>query len=550
MKNTLSLFDGISCGQVALKKKHNIGLYLASEIDVPAIKITQHNFPDTIQLGDVKKINVIPLYLSEVYDYLCKKHFNNDIYRIQSIISKREMLHRIVEEQTMSAYFGTQIQDEESKISSNSGLSINDRIWFWKHNLGSNENVFNIIRSGERRKTPNTIDVGELCKHSFWWNGNGQSEPGTTKKSLEGTSRKSGIRSNKTKTTGSRDQTIFKSIEPGISETKFDQTISRPSEKRELFNINEETGSERYVREKEEDRRNKTTGEVCNTENTLPTNNDVYDTINDDQYFLSLYNETQVTLVECEWGIIIFKGKIDICFAGSPCQRFSSAGKRDGMSTKDDDIETLTQYLILKEQKYKFNGDSYLYWEFVRILEEAKPTNFLLENVVMIKKWKDIISKSLGVLPIRINSSLVSAQNRDRYYWANIPGITTPEDKVILISDIDEKAIGGCGTRNQFAGNYYPDGIRKKYDEPNFTVRKDFKSNCLTCGGNLHKIMMNNGHIRFLTIDEWEKLQTLPVGYTDIPGLSITDRKCSIGNGWTVNVITHILNFIPYEELP
>jgi DNA (cytosine-5)-methyltransferase 3A len=208
-----------------------------------------------------------------------------------------------------------------------------------------------------------------------------------------------------------------------------------------------------------------------------------------------------------------------------------------------------TQYLILKEQQYKFNGDSYLYWEFVRILEDANPTYFLLENVVMIKKWKDIISKSLGVLPIRINSSLVSAQNRDRYYWTNIPGITTPEDKGILISDIDEKAIGGCGTRNQFAGNYYPDGIRKKYDEPNFTVRKDFKSNCLTCGGNLHKIMLDNGLRRFLTIDEWEKLQTLPVGYTDIPGLSITDRKCAIGNGWTIDVIIHILNFIPYEEL-
>jgi len=90
--------------------------------------------------------------------------------------------------------------------------------------------------------------------------------------------------------------------------------------------------------------------------------------------------------------------KIDLLIGGSPCQSFSNAGLRNG-----------------------FDGKSGLFWEYVRVLKEVKPTYFLLENVKMKKEWRDIISKELGVEPIEICSSLFSAQQRKRLYWTNIP---------------------------------------------------------------------------------------------------------------------------------
>ena len=214
--------------------------------------------------------------------------------------------------------------------------------------------------------------------------------------------------------------------------------------------------------------------------------------------------------------------QVDYCFSGSPCQSFSIAGKQTG-----------------------FEGKSGLFWEFIRLKKELNPTYFLLENVSMKKEWMDVISSAVGVKPILFNSSLVSAQNRKRFYWTNIPNVTLPESRRVMLSYIADGAIGGGGSRNIFVGNYKPDGT-KKYDTPNFTIRKDGKSNCLTCSSGCDKIVFKNGLIRPLTIDEWERLQTLPIGYTDVPGLSISARKHAIGNSWTLDVIKHIFSFLPY----
>ena len=103
--------------------------------------------------------------------------------------------------------------------------------------------------------------------------------------------------------------------------------------------------------------------------------------------------------------------KIDLLIGGSPCQSFSFAGKRKGMSTKcETEILTLEHYLQLKSEGYEFEGQSYLFWEFMRLLNEVKPTYFLLENVMMGEKWENILSKAIGVNAIEINSALVSAQ--------------------------------------------------------------------------------------------------------------------------------------------
>lgn len=143
--------------------------------------------------------------------------------------------------------------------------------------------------------------------------------------------------------------------------------------------------------------------------------------------------------------------KIDILIGGSPCQSFSFAGKRKGMSTKDEqEILTLEHYLELKAEGFEFEGQSYLFWEYMRLLNEVKPKYFLLENVMMGEKWEKVLSKAIGVKPIMINSSLLSAQNRQRLYWTNIglepqglfgdleTTIKQPKDKGILLKDILE----------------------------------------------------------------------------------------------------------------
>ena len=108
--------------------------------------------------------------------------------------------------------------------------------------------------------------------------------------------------------------------------------------------------------------------------------------------------------------------QIDLLIGGSPCQGFSFAGKQ----------------LNFDDPRSK------LFWEYVRLLKELQPTYFLLENVRMKQQSMDVITEALGVEPVLINSSLVSAQNRQRYYWTNIPMTGLPDDKGIVLKDILE----------------------------------------------------------------------------------------------------------------
>jgi len=215
-----------------------------------------------------------------------------------------------------------------------------------------------------------------------------------------------------------------------------------------------------------------------------------------------------------EWNIDW--SKIRFIAAGSPCQGVSLAGKRKGL------------------------GDprSGLFFVFVEIYKHAKQFNpdvkFLLENVTMNKVDRNTITELLGVQPIVINSSLVSAQNRKRWYWTNIPNVTVPEDRGITLDSIIPGAIG-CGTNGR-----HIKGSGKKWTQV-FSMRKDGKANCVTCGtGNTGKYIIGNTQYNY-NIELIEKLQTLPVGYTDVPGLSKTAKYEMIGNGWTIEVIKHIL---------
>lgn len=334
--------------------------------------------------------------------------------------------------------------------------------------------------------------------------------------------------------------------------------------------------------------------------------------------------------------------KIDILIGGSPCQSFSFAGKRKGMSTKDEqEILTLEHYLELKAEGFEFEGQSYLFWEYMRLLNEVKPKYFLLENVMMGEKWEKILSKAIGVKPIMINSSLVSAQNRQRLYWTNIglepqglfgdleSTIQVPKDKRILLKDIleldvdkkyflsdkaykrimsyntSQRSFNDAGKAMCLAAGYSKLGRdnqlivhnlqKRSADRPALQKNKnaggsghisksDGKTYCLDVGNtqaveirevkqlndskesggkqpymqnrvyDINGInpalttlwnganLINTNKIRRLTPVECERLQTVKDNYTN--HVSDSQRYKMLGNGWTVDVIVHILNYI------
>jgi len=281
--------------------------------------------------------------------------------------------------------------------------------------------------------------------------------------------------------------------------------------------------------------------------------------------------------------------KIDLLLGGSPCQGFSFAGKQ-----------------------LNFNDDrSKLFFEFVRLLKELKPKYFLLENVVMKKEYQNIITKYLGVPPIMINSSLVSAQNRKRLYWTNIKNVSQPKDKGIILQNILEDNIpsdmilnnkciprrdkslvfssnGLCHFGNaDIKGNneyikrvYHPSGksptlttMQGGNTQPKIVFLKgignkeSYKSRDFRQGYRIYSItgksatltatakgkggfselygneIDNKISYRKLTPLECERLQTVPDNYTN-QGISNSQRYKMLGNGWTVDVIAHILSFI------
>ncbi len=212
--------------------------------------------------------------------------------------------------------------------------------------------------------------------------------------------------------------------------------------------------------------------------------------------------------------------QIDLIMFGSPCTDLSRAGKGLGMRTTCGiKVTTLKQYLSLKKEGKEFHGQSYLFWEAIRVLKALKPKYFLLENTLMDIEWRNIISKELGVEPVKINSSLLSAQNRERLYWTNLPGFKMPKDKGVLLTDLYPNTISAGVRGRKFKGD--------DFYTPTLTTRKDGKANCLvTSPSRTNLIIDNEGQLKTITVEQAEVLQTLSKGYTDLKGVSKAIDNC------------------------
>ena len=243
-----------------------------------------------------------------------------------------------------------------------------------------------------------------------------------------------------------------------------------------------------------------------------------------------------------------FKTDIDIVIFGSPCQSFSRAMRQE----RKIGLEDMQR--------------SGLFLECHRILKEVKPKYFLMENVIMNEDDKNIISKMMGVEPVRINSSLVSAQLRDRYYWTNIPNVTIPQDKGIKLQDIlnngyvphdKSKCLRMCDSHGFYNGcNWTPIKRFYRYYFKSFGDMifpcKEYFENCLKISksilnGNKPSAKIFDNYVgndfdqaRYLWKEERARLQTVPEKYVEC----MTEQEAAdlLGDGWTVDVIAHIFN--------
>lgn len=224
-------------------------------------------------------------------------------------------------------------------------------------------------------------------------------------------------------------------------------------------------------------------------------------------------------------------GGVDFLSGGSPCNNLSRTVINNSEHNQG-----------LKGEKSK------LFDEYVRIKNEVSPTYFLYENVASMKNEdRDVITDRLQVEPIMMDSTLLTAQDRKRYYWTNIPNVMQPEDKGIVLKDIMMDEVDETYYYDQ---TFYFHGWDKKviatlhvkgHDILKRIYNPNDKCGTLTAcrGGYKQKKVYHNGRARKLTPLEYERLQTVPEGYTE--GVADGHRYNMLGDGWTVDVIVHIL---------
>lgn len=469
--NVLSCFDGISCGQLALKKNNTIlDKYYASEIEKNAISITQHNFSDTIQLGDITNW----------------KKWNIDFSKIDLLIG------------------GSPCFTETTKIITENGYKNINEIIVGDKVLTDKNRFRKVVKTGGKLANIYCIK-NKGCPDVY--------------------------------VTGNHPFLVKEDIESPVIWKRIDEV--KPTDYFTMLSYNALAS-------------NKNIKKIPKEYKTWSYNIKQYSVYFSDNNFIYFrpnsidneYKEEMVYNIEVEEDHTYIANNTIV----HNCQGFSMRGKM----------------LNFEDPRSK------LFFEYCEILNYIKNLNpnvkFLLENVKMKKEFISVFNEKLGVNPIEINSNLLSAQNRKRLYWTNISGVTVPQDLNIVLKDVVDLSLPSeisfeemykktSGEKWYYVGKKLKEFQAKYSYMPIFFNPynlKDLKdksvtltAHCgqLTCTAAI--IIVNKDGVRNITTNELEKLQTLPTEYTSVNNtIPKTARYAAIGNGWTVDVISHILSFM------
>ena len=241
---------------------------------------------------------------------------------------------------------------------------------------------------------------------------------------------------------------------------------------------------------------------------------------------ISEYNYPEINHKGNVFDAVYTEGEYDLLIGGSPCTYWSIAQSKDKRETTSSGL----------------GWD--LFSQYVRALKEVKPKYFFYENnYSMSKEIKAEITKALGVEPIYINSALVSGQNRKRLYWTNIPS-SVLEDKNIKLYDVVDFSKEKFKPVGNWVWKYW--GKKRKIDMM-YDIHSPKSHTLTTSKTHSTAYYLNEDHTKYcnLTVEDWEKLQTLPVGYCGNVPVSDGAKYKAIGNGWTISVIENFFKNLP-----
>lgn len=553
----LSLFDGMSCGQIALKELGIIPeVYYASEIDKNAIAMTQYNFPNTVQLGnvmdlDARKLGHIDLLIGGSPCFaagtkvLTKDGYKNieDVKIGDMVLTHKNRWRKVID-------FGSKIADTyelNTQCSKPIVCTPNHNFWArkksfeWKNEIRTRRLE---LGNAEWVEAKDLKDKYYVCMNKATSCGNGLDisieeawilgryiADGHTRKDLRNDAKHNGTRSWQLIISVGDDK--LEELKKHVASTNFSCFHHTKSTYRVVFSskklvelaeknfgcgaankfISEDVFSSSYEIKKAilegylsgDGSVSGNKVQICTVSHNLAlglqriildvekqhSNIYYYDRgskwiidgreVNQQpQYVIHYTRGTKGKIIDDEdkiwFGVkkwnhvgeqVVYNITVDEDHSYTVenvvvknCTNFSFAGRRNGMNTKGGDdnetieIYTLEHYLKLKAEGFQFDGESFLFWEYMRILGELRETNpnvlFFLENVEMDKKWESCLTKAIGIRGVHINSALVSAQTRKRIYWTNIrtkteglfgwvePDIPQPKDRGILLQDVLE----------------------------------------------------------------------------------------------------------------
>ena len=615
--NVLSLFDGMSCGQIALNRLGiKISKYYASEIDKAPIKVTQHNYPETIQVGDVTKlkgedlpqidllIGSSPCFTGENLVMTSNGYVPIKEIKVGDMVLTHQNRYRKVlqiggekkETIIIKSQGSTKIETTKNHPFYCFEENNQDFKFTWK-NIGEfkKEDKVVSINWGITKDLENFSDIdlyimGRFLADGCCWKTKRKNRKDSYIYKFKISVGKHELEDFKNKVDDRfsyiEERTVFNAfiykkewVELGenfghLAHNKFipNFILDLPVERLKIF-LQGYMDGDGHIRKQASKvniyKRNTTVSEKLALTLSLAIQKcyngvSIYHTKRKDKHIIEnrVVNQKdsyEVSYSEYEPKFSKYKSfKSYTTYNLTKSISFKESGINNvyNIEVEEDNSYIVNNLIVHNCQGFSFAGKklnfedprSILFFEFVRLLDECKPKYFLLENVKMKKEWQDVISNLLGVQPIRINSSKFIAAKRDRLYWTNIPNITEPIDKEISFDDINSNI-------DEWIESERIERIAawKAQQKPlkNATlIGSKSKLPCLTARGynQYHSgmILITNGEkYRYLTNEEAEMAQGVPVGYTSI----CTDRERShmLGNGWTVDVIAHIFSPLKNE---